>query len=179
MRNEIGLTSAVEEWAEKAGYSVTESSSEGGRAIAWNPGGDIRYFIGDGAEGWIVVTSSERMGEEEFVLASTLPALIERKFLAIFARLVRVHRDLPRLSRPSSVDDLVAGYRIGTQQFWGKERRTLIDPQERTIAVVSGGELVGTANAVELSVLATNSTQAIIKSMLNPSGEPLFSVRGG
>ena len=51
MRNEIGLTADFELWAEKAGYGVTESSSEDGRAIVWNSGGEIRYYIGRDAEG--------------------------------------------------------------------------------------------------------------------------------
>lgn len=177
MRNEIGLTSDVELWAEKAGYSFTESSSEDGRAIIWNSGGEIRYFIGEGADDWIVVTSSERMGEEQFEVASRLPSLVERKFVAIFARLVRAHSGLARLSRRNSIDTIAAGYSIGVQHFAGKDRRTLIDPQGGVIAVVSGGELVGTANAVELSVFATNTTEMIVQSMMDPLGRPLFSVR--
>ncbi|MCI4676802.1 Imm61 family immunity protein [Candidatus Mycolicibacterium alkanivorans] len=179
MRSEIGVTSQFELWAEKAGYSVTESSSEDGRAIVWNSGGEIRYFIGKGAEEWIVVTSSERMGKEEFVLASPLPDLIERKFLAIFARLVRSHSGLVRLSRPTSTAHLAAGYSVGVQHFWGKDRRTLIDSQGRVIAVVSGGELVGTVNAVELSLFASHTSDAIVQSMMDPAGKPLFSVRNG
>jgi hypothetical protein len=179
MRNEIGLTAEVKLWAQRAGYSVTESSSEDGRAIIWNSGGEIRYFIGKDAGDWIVITSSERMGEEQFELASALPGLVERRFVAIFARLVRAHMGLARLSRPQSAADLASGYSVGVQSFWGKDRRTLVDPGGRVIAVVNGGELVGTLNVVELSVFASNTLEAIVQSMMDASGKPLFSVRDG
>lgn len=179
MRNEIGLTARVGLWAEQAGYFVTERSSEDGRAILWNSGGEIRYFIGGDAGDWIVVTSSERMGEEQFELASRLPGLVERKLIATFGRLVRSRSGLERLSRSLSADDLAPGYSTGVQSFWGKVRRTLIDPEGDVIAVVSGGELVGTVNAVELSVFASSTVDAISRSLMDPSGKPLFSVAKG
>lgn len=89
MRPEIGLTSAFERWAHRAGFQITESSSTDGRAIVWDGGGEIRYFFGVDADGWIVATCSERMGKEQFELASTLPSLVERKFITDFARPIR------------------------------------------------------------------------------------------
>ncbi|WP_144418218.1 Imm61 family immunity protein [Mycobacterium sp. EPa45] len=65
------------------------------------------------------------------------------------------------------------------QHFLGKDRRTLIDPHGQVVAVVSGGDLVGTVNAVELAVFATSTTQAIAQSMMDPLGQPLFAVQSG
>ena len=119
------------------------------------------------------------MGQERFELACLRPDLVERRFIATFARLLRSRKGLARLSRPSSAADVEAGYSIGVQQFQGKDRRTLIDPQGRVIAVVAGGALVGTANVVELSLFASTTTEIIVQSMMDPDGKPLFSVRPG
>ncbi|MCV7215686.1 hypothetical protein H7J51_10360 [Mycobacterium crocinum] len=177
MRLEIGLTAAFERWAHRAGFQITEASSTDGRAIVWDGGGEIRYFLGVDADGWIVATCSERMGREQFELASTLPSLIERKFIADFARPIRPLSGLPALAHPRTAEDVAAGYSIGRQHFWGKDRCTLVDPEGRVVAVVGGGELVDTMKVVYLSVLASNTVEAIEQSFLDPEGKPVFSIR--
>ncbi|GAA2778976.1 Imm61 family immunity protein [Mycolicibacterium pallens] len=177
MRPEIGLTSAFERWAHRAGFQITESSSTDGRAIVWDGGGEIRYFFGVDADGWIVATCSERMGKEQFELASTLPSLVERKFITDFARPIRSLNALRRLAHPRTAEDVAAGYSIGRQHYWGKNRCTLVDPENRVVAVVGGGELVGTMKVAYLSVLASNTVEAIEQSFLDPEGKPVFSVR--
>ena len=83
------------------------------------------------------------------------------------------------LSLPNSADDLAAGYSIGRKAFWRIDRFTLVDPHGRKIAVVSGGELIGTMNVVELSIFASSDLGAIVRSLTDPVGKPLFSVRHG
>ncbi|MBB3602530.1 hypothetical protein FHT40_002163 [Mycolicibacterium sp. BK556] len=177
MRPDIGLTAEFECWAHEAGYEITESSSTDARAVVWNSGGEIRYFFDHHADGSVVVTSSERMGEEQFELASVVPGLVERRFIVRFSRLVRARRGLPRLSFRHSAEDIAAGYILGRQKFWGEERFTLIDPHGRTLAVVSGGQLIGTMNVVNLSIFASTNMDLIVQSLSDPEGKPLFSVR--
>jgi hypothetical protein len=179
MRLELGISAAFERWADEAGFSMTESSTDG-RAIVWTAGGETRFFIEKEESGWVVVTSSERMGEDQFELAAIHPSLIERRFIADFAYWsVRSKRGLLPLSLPNSADDLAAGYLIGRKAFWRIDRFTLVDPHGRKIAVVSGGELIGTMNVVELSIFASSDLGAIVRSLTDPVGKPLFSVRHG
>jgi hypothetical protein len=52
-----------------------------------------------------------------------------------------------------------------------------VDPEGRLVAVVSGGELIGTMNVAYLSVLASNTVDALERSFMDPEGKPSFSVR--
>ncbi len=176
MRPEIGLTAAFERWADRARFQITEPSSTDGRAIVWDGGGEIRYFLGKDVDGWIVVTKSVRMADEHFELASVHPALVERWFVAAFGRNLRLLHRSPRLSLPMA-EKLAAGYSIGKQELWGRNRCTLVDPQGQMIAAVGGDELVGTMKVAYLSVLASNTVEAIEQSFSDPEGKPVFSIR--
>lgn len=177
MRPEIGLTAAFERWADRARFQITEPSSTDARTIVWDDGGEIRYFVGKDVDGWIVVTKSVRMADEHFELASVHPALVERWFVAAFGRNYRAFHRSQRLSLPVMAEKLAAGYSIGKQELWGQNRCTLIDSQGQMIAVVGGDDVIGTTNVAYLSVLASNTVDAIEQSFLDPEGKPVFAVR--
>jgi hypothetical protein len=177
MRPEIGLTVALAKWAATAGFEITEKSSVDGRAILWNLGGEIRYFIVDEPDGWISVTSSERMGPEQFEFASGIAELVERKFIALFAALVRDQLGLPPVVLPAATNDIAAGYQLGRVTYAGRERCALLGASGRTLAAVAGGAMLGTANVAELSIYARCELKEITDSFMAPDGAPLFTVR--
>jgi hypothetical protein len=139
-----------------------------GRTVIWNKGGESRYFI-DVIDGWYVITSSDRMGPENYDFAGESMPVIEKYFYGRFGGSVRSD-DMPDIRSPFQRDELRPGYSIGQQMFAGRERHTLIDRAGKVAAIA------GVEDLVELSHYLDVTVEVIKSSYLAPDGKPLFTL---
>lgn len=185
MTDGVYISEDLAGWATRAGYEVTQGSQpalrdnvdDTGRAVIWANHGEVRYFVGRHASGWFYVTSSERMSDEVLEFAAESMRLIELYFYGKLVLSLRSLLKLPFLKYPRSADDAVGGYSLGTATFEGRENLALIDAEGRAIALTTSGKIAGTAELVCLSSYLVSSVEVIKSSYLNPSGQPLFTVR--
>ncbi|MCV7100290.1 TNT antitoxin family protein [Mycobacterium palustre] len=169
MKQVIDLSADLQAWVRTGGLELTQGSrTDDGRALLWNTGGERRYFIGL-AEGYYVITSSDRMGDEHFHLAALTSGLLEKYLYGHFGGSVRKSRGLPRIRKPFMRNEIKDGYTIGTTVLAGEERDGLIDSAGSMLAVAADDRLV------ELSHYIDASTDAIKNSFLDPEGKPLFA----
>lgn len=95
MAGGLEISGDLQEWASTAGFSLTPTDLYG-RAVFSSSDSEIRYFIGAGDDGWLRVTSSNRMGPEQLELAAPLLLTIEKYFYGSFGWDVRYYNDFPR-----------------------------------------------------------------------------------
>lgn len=178
MTEPVEISPQLEEWAGRADYALTPGvRTDDGRAVFWASLGEIRLFIGRTDEGWFVITDSDRMGPEHFILAAPSMVTIEKYLLGRFYPAIRSKLNLPRIRVPVAPDELPAGYSIDTRQFEGVGRLALIASDGSTVAVSSTDRVTGTAELVRLSLFSTASNEDIAASALDLDGKPLFRRR--
>lgn len=157
-------------WIRLAGLDmIPGSQNHDGRTIIWNKGGEVRDFIGV-ADGWCVITTSDRMGPETYEFSAESMPIIEKYLYGKFGGIVRSGRNLPSIRVPFNRDELRPGYTIGTRMFAGRERHTLIDSAGKVVAIA------GVEDLVELSHYLDASVDVIKDSYLAPDGKPLFTL---
>lgn len=171
----IEVPARLEDWAARAGYTLTLQSD--GRAEFWSRGGEVRYLIGARDDGWFVITSSDRLGPEYLTLAAPSKQTIERYFFGMFGGYIRSEQGLPRVRVPRTREEISAGLALDTRMFDGTERLALIGDSGDVVAVSSGDEISGTSDLAELSLYLTASIDDIAASSLDPEGKPLFRPR--
>ena len=177
MTGRIEISDELREWAYRAGYETTPASETGDqRAILWNRGGEVRYFVGVDYGDWVVVTESDQMSEERFYLASRSLQVIERHFFGRFGELIRRRLDLAELDLPDSEQEVRGDLSITTVDFAGRERRALVDSAGQVIATSSGDSLTAVWRLAELSAYLTATVPEIKQSFEDPGGRPLFTV---
>src|ERR1700743_786626 len=177
MTGRIEISDALREWAYRAGYETTPASETGDqRAILWNRGGEVRYFVGVDYGDWVVVTESDQMSEERFYLASRSLQVIERHFFGRFGELIRRRLDLAELDLPDSEQEVRGDLSITTVDFAGRERRALVDSAGQVIAASSGDSLTAVWRLAELSAYLTATVPEIKQSFEDPGGRPLVTV---
>lgn len=178
MNTHIEISARLTEWGNIAGYTLTPGSrSEDGRAIFWASLGEIRLFIGRNDRGWFVVTDSDRMGPEHFILAAPSMDTIEKYFFGRFCQVIRRKRELPRLRIPVLREQLAPNFHIDIRDFEGVDRLTLISSDGAAVAVSSSDSVTGTAELVKLSFFLNVSIDEIVASCLDQNGKPLFRER--
>ncbi len=185
MTGVVDVSEDLADWAIQAGYEVNQGSQPSlngheendGRAVIWANHGEIRYFIGCHPSGWFYVTASERMSEEVLVFAAETMHLIELYFYGKCGLSLRSSLKLPVLKYPRSADDTVGGYSLGTALFEGRENLALVDSQGSAIALTTSGKIGGTAELVCLTYYLASGVEAVKSSYLDPSGQPLFTVK--
>lgn len=185
MTGAVDVTEDLAEWASRAGYAVNHGSQSllhddvenDDRTIIWANHGEIRYFIGCHSSGWFCVTASDRMSEEVLVFAAETMHLIELYFYGKCGLSLRSTLKLPVLKYPRSADDTVGGYSLGTALFEGRENLALVDSQGSAIALTTSGKIGGTAELVCLTYYLASGVEAVKSSYLDPSGQPLFTVK--
>lgn len=181
----VEVSDDLADWATRAGCEVNQGSQpplrddvdDDGRTVIWANHGEIRYFVGGHASGWFCVTSSERMSDETLEFAAESMHLIELYFYGKFGLSLRSSLKLPVLKYPRSADDAVGGYSLRTATFDERENLALVDAKGSAIALTTSGRIAGTAELVCLSYYLASSVEAVKSSYLNPSGQPLFTVR--
>lgn len=171
----IDISSRLQEWSARAGYTLTLQGD--GRAEFWSRGGEVRYFIGARDDGWFVVTSSDRLGPEYLTLATTSVEAMERYFFGMFGEYIRSGQRLSRVRMPRTREEISPGYVIDTRVFDRVERLALIDVDGSAVAITSSGKVSGTRELVELSLYLTATVDDIVASSLDPEGKPLFTLR--
>ncbi|GAB1815540.1 Imm61 family immunity protein [Mycobacterium sp. MUNTM1] len=174
MSRMVVVSEDLEEWASAAEYSLTHASEIGEPAIFWNSGGEIRKFIALDIEGWFVVSTSERMGNDQFNLAAPSMETVERYLYAYFGQTMREARHLPRLRQPSKIGEIPDGFTIRQMEFGGRLRRSLVGPMGTIVAVGSGDAVLGTMMLVRLARSLSVTVEAIKESFLSEDGTPLF-----
>ncbi|SOK27508.1 Immunity factor for TNT [Mycobacterium simulans] len=178
MTDHVEISRELEKWGELAGYTLTPGfRSDTGRAVFWASLGEIRLLIGKNESGWIIITDSDRMGPEHFVLAAPSMTAIERYLFGKFGRAIRSKRGLRRVRVPISREEISTGFSIDTRQFEGVDRLALIASDGSTVAIGSGDPISGTADLVKLSVYLTATIDEIVASCNDPDGKPLFKRR--
>lgn len=178
MTDRLEISKRLAEWAELAGYTLTPGSRSGdGRAIFTAALGEIRLLIGLNQDRWIVITDSDRMGPEHFILAAPSMTVIERYLFGRFGLAIRNQRDLPRVQVPVSAEKISSQFRLESRPFEGAEHWTLIGPDQSTVAVGSTDRVTGTAELVKLSLFVTATIDEITSSAVDPGGKPLFQRR--
>ncbi|WP_084293473.1 TNT antitoxin family protein [Mycobacterium gastri] len=179
MNAHIEIPARLAEWGNIAGYTLTPGSrSEDGRAIFWASLGEIRLFIGWNDRGWFVVTDSDRMGPEHFILAAPSMDTIEKYFFGRFCPTIRRKRELPRLKIPVLKEQLPSNFRIDIRDFEGVERLTLVANDGSVVAVSSSDPVTGTAELAKLSFFLAAPIDEIVASCFDPYGKPLFQDLG-
>jgi hypothetical protein len=169
----LQISPELETWARQAKYELTPSDSSGA-AIFWSaPGGESRFYIREGEDGWVTLRRSERGGAEHFVLAASTKTAIERYLYGVFGADVRSLLGLSRIEIPSEVSELAPGYTLSDVD--ADDRRQLIDADGEAVAVARERTL-SVWTLVELSHYLSASAEDIKSSYEDPSGEPLFHV---
>lgn len=177
MTDKIEISSSLEEWGTLAGYTLTPAaSSHDGRAFFWSAGGEVRLFIESRADGWFVITRSERLGEEHFQFAAPSMATIVKYLFGNFGQSIRSNQGLPFIPMAKSADQVLPGFLIGTYEFDGVEHLALFARDRSVVGITSGGKLIATATLVELSLYVSATIEDIMASALDPGGKPLFEV---
>jgi hypothetical protein len=165
------LSDAVLEWARRAGYELTVDQ-ESGALILWsNPGGEIRYFVRQQDDGWLVLTRASRGGDEKLKLRAASPKALEYALTGVFGDAVRAALGMRALRTPWGPSDLAPGWAVSEQ---ADNEWILNDPSRNPIAVAEGSpsalmELVPLSNYLQLSMA---NLQA---SFLSDDGAPLLS----
>ncbi len=172
----INFSHELVEWAESAKYALTPSPiTDDQRAIFWtNPGGEIRLFVGVSDSGWSTITSSERMGAEQFEFAARSQFVLERYLFGYFGEVIRGRLGLAELDIPAFEDEICAGFNITDIEFDGVSRRALVDPSGEAIAV--GSLSVGNSTLVAMSTYVNSSIGDLEDSFQSPDGKPLFGL---
>jgi hypothetical protein len=164
------------EWASGGGWGVSEA--EDGRPMFWKEGGQLRYFIGRGDDGWFVITQWVRGDPEQFVLAAPSMDTIERHLFGDFGPSVRRQRRLPDVRRPIDWEEMAPGFTFDTRTFGGVEDRiALIDSAGAVVAISSSDPVTASFALAGLSVYVSATVDDIVASFLDPEGKPLFSLR--
>lgn len=178
MTDSIEIAPRLEQWAELAGYALTPSSrTSDGRAVFWASMGEVRLLIGTKPDGWYVVTDSDRMGSESFILAAPSMATIEKYLFGRFCLSIRSARGLPRVGLPISANEKPSDFSIETRCYEGVERFALIASDGSTVAISSADRVTGTAELKKLALYLTATIDQIKASATDPEGEPLFEPR--
>lgn len=168
MTASVDLSTSLQDWMRLAGMDLIQGSrTHDGRTVIWNKGGEIRYFI-DTVDGYYVITSSDRMGPENFHFGALTMTLIERYLYGHFGGSVRKLRGLQRVQKPFMRDELKQGYGFGKVVFAARERDALRDPAGSMVAIAADDRLVELSHYIDIPV------EIIKESFLDPEGKPLF-----
>ncbi|WP_082459702.1 MULTISPECIES: TNT antitoxin family protein [unclassified Mycobacterium] len=178
MTDTIRVSKRLAQWAELAGYTLTPGDcTDDGRAILWAASGEIRLFIGQNDASWFIVTDSDRMGPEHFVLAAPSMDAIEKYLYGRFCLHIRSARGLPRVGVPVSDSGFVSTYSIEARDFEGTQRFALVASDGSTLAVSSSDKVTATAELRKLALYLTATIDQIEESAIDPDGKPLFEPR--
>lgn len=177
------MTSAIEvserlvQWAKLADYTLTPASiTTDGRPVFWSALGKIRLFVGK-KNGWFVITDSDRLESENFVLAASSMETIEKYLFGRFCMYIRSGRNLPRVGVPLTDNEMSSKFNIQTRDFDGIERYALTDSDGSTLAISSSDSITGTAELKKLALYLTATLGQIEASATDPEGKPLFERR--
>lgn len=178
MTGGVAFTRELENWAGLAGYELTPAArAHDGRAVFWNKGGEVRLLVAARDDGWFVLTDSDRLGEEQFVLAAVSLPVVEKYLWGSFGLSIRSRRGMPDIKLPYAANDVDHGFSIGVVQFDGRERQALLDSAGQPVAVCGGGALMGTRDMARLSLYLNSTVPQIQESFENTDGRPLFRPR--
>lgn len=205
MAGGLEISGDLQQWAGEAGFSLTPSDPYG-RAIFSSKTGETRYFIGGASDGWLRVTSSNRMGSQQLELAAQSVLPIEKFFYGSFGWDIRYYHDFPRAT---VIDRLPAGFQVNSlsevagrgylAQFNAANRDYLAqfneqDPDylkqfgepERDYQVLidpeggwmvdASGEVLAKIRLANLAVYLNYDTEHIKASFMTPDGADLLAV---
>lgn len=178
MTDKVEVSQRLEQWAKLADYTLTPgSSTTDGRPVFWSASGEIRLFIGRKQDGWFVITDSDRMESEGFVLAASSMDTIEKYLFGRFGMYIRSTRGLPRVGVSFSANRQPFNFSIDTRDFEGVERFALIGSDGSTVAISSADKVTGTSELKKLALYLEATTDQIEASAIDPEGKPLFARR--
>jgi hypothetical protein len=174
----IEVSQRLEQWAKLADYTLTPGSSTAdGRPIFWSALGETRLFIGRRPDGWLVITDSDRMESENFVLAASSIETIEKYLFGRFGMNIRSARGLPRVGVPVLASGISSGFSIEPRDYERVERFALIASDGSAVAIGSADKVTATAELKKLALYMTATIDQIEASVVDPDGKPLFERR--
>lgn len=178
MTNGVDVSQRLEQWARLADYALTSGpSTPDGRPVFWSALGETRLFIGRKQDGWLVITDSDRMGSETFVLAAPSIDTIEKYLFGRFGMYIRSAKGLPRVGVPMPANPVCSKFSIETREYEGVERFALIGADGSTVAIGSADKITATAELKKLAVYLSAPIDQIESSSIDPDGKPLFERR--
>jgi hypothetical protein len=178
MTDRVEISQRLEHWAKLADYTLTPgSNTTDGRPLFWSASGENRLFIGRKQDGWLVITDSDRMESEGFVLAASSIDTIEKYLFGRFGMYIRSARGLPRVSVPTSANQPSSNFSIETRGFDGIERFALVASDGSAVAIGSADKVTGPSELKKLALYLAATTDRIEASALDPEGKPLFERR--
>ncbi|GBG39292.1 Imm61 family immunity protein [Mycobacterium montefiorense] len=178
MMERVEISPELEEWGKLAGYTLTHGSQTvDGRAVFSASLGEIRLLIGRSENGLFIITDSDRLGPEQFILAAPLMTTIERYFIGRLGLAIRNQQNLPRVRVPISAEELPPAFSIDVRQFGDAEHWALVTADGALVAIGSTDQITGTADLVRLSFFLTATIEEIFTSALDEDGKPLFELR--
>lgn len=178
MTGGIEVSQRLEQWAKLADYTLTPSSSTtDGRPIFWSALGETRLFVGNRQDGWLVITDSDRMESENFVLAAPSIETIEKYLFGRFGMYIRSARGLPRVGVPVAANEVSSNFSVETRDYEGVQRFALIGPDGSTVAIGSADKVTATVELKKLAIYLTATIDEIEASVKDPDGKPLFERR--
>ena len=165
------LSDAILEWARRAGYELSVDDDSGATKLWSNPGGEIRYFVRQQHDGWLVLTRASRGGGEELKLRAASPKVLEYALCGVFGDAIRVALGMRALRTPWGASDVAPGWAVIEQ---ADNEWVLNDPSGSPNAVAQGStsalmELVPLSNYLQLSMAELQA------SFLRDNGAPLLS----
>jgi hypothetical protein len=186
MAGGIQFSRDLENWASRAGFSLTPNDQDG-RAVFSNINGEIRYFIGADDSGWLRVTSSHRSGREQLELAARSLLTIEKYFYGFFGSDIRDKVPLERATPDQDRRD--RRFEIRPLADAGQEYLALFDDAGRDdlalydeghVTAVDGfGEVLARIRLSDLAVYLSHPTEEIKDSFEDPNGGTLLNVNAG
>lgn len=178
MTSVVEISQRLEQWAKLADYAVTSGSrTPDGRPLFWSTLGETRLFIGRNQGGWLVITDSDRMESEGFILAAPSIDTIEKYLFGRFGMYIRSARGLPRVGVPTSANEAGSNFSIETREYEGVECFALIAADGSTVAIGSADKITAAAELKKLALYLTATIDQIEASMVDPDGKPLFERR--
>lgn len=178
MTDRIEMSPRLEQWAKRANYTLTPGShTDDGRSVFWASLGESRLLIGRNQDGWFLITDSDRMGPEHFILAAPSMTTIEKYLFGRFCLSIRNSHGLPRVHAPRPTEEISAGFSIDRRSYEGVERFALIAADDSTVAISSADKVTARAELTKLALYLTATIDQIKASAADPDGKPLFERR--
>jgi hypothetical protein len=188
MADGVGISSDLTTWASDAGFSLTPVDNDG-RAVFSTSDGEIRYFVEKVGERWFRVTSSNRMGPEQFELAAPSLSTIETYFYGSFGSDIRDTAEMTELTPDARRLD--GRFHIGRADDEDLAYLELVDDadqpylalfdQDQVIAVDGFDEVMATIRLTDLAVYLSVDNEEIKAAFTDDDGldsnrEPLLIV---
>lgn len=186
MADGVGISSDLKAWALDAGFILTPVDNDG-RAVFSTSDSEIRYFVEKVDGGWFRVTSSNRMGPEQFEMAAPSLSTIEAYFYGSFgsdirdnAEMIEATPDARRLEGRFQIIPATDEELAHLQLAYDDDEPYLALFDQGGVIAVDGFDLeMANIRLNDLAVYLSYDTEEIKASFMARDGAPLLAVADG